>query len=86
MENMRKWIAQFLFDFDQTIPPLDTLEKFLRGELPELDANKKKEASKRKSGALAHLLRLDLVCLCELLLGPVHRVGRLGRDIVVPVH
>ena len=50
-ENMRKWIAQFLFDFDQTIPPLDTLEKFLRGELPELDADKKKEASKRKSGA-----------------------------------
>ena len=50
MENMRKWIAQFLFDFDQTTPPLETLEKFLRGELPELDANKKKEASKRKSG------------------------------------
>ena len=51
MENMRKWIAQFLFDFDQTTPPLETLEKFLRGELPELDADKKKEASKRKSGA-----------------------------------
>ena len=38
--NMRKWIAQVFSEFDPKCP-LDSLMKFMSGNLPELDTNKK---------------------------------------------
>ena len=48
IESMRTFIAQFFFDIDNK-SPLKVLQKFLDGELPELDCTLKKETTKRKS-------------------------------------
>ena len=47
-ENMRSWLANYFFVYDKN-DPLESLKKFITGELPELDVTLKKEQNKRKS-------------------------------------
>ena len=46
---MKKFLAQYFFDIDKT-SALDTLKKFINGDLPEHDVSKK-PSTKRKSDA-----------------------------------
>ena len=46
--RIRSFIANYFFDIDNVLP-LKVLQKFLDGELPELDVTLKKETTKRKS-------------------------------------
>ena len=45
--SMRKFLGEYFFNFDNTTP-LESLQKFIKGELPELDVTFKKEPIKRK--------------------------------------
>ena len=46
--SMRSFLAKSFFDLDKNTP-LESLKKFIRGELPELDVTLKVEPTKRKS-------------------------------------
>ena len=46
--SMRSFLGHYFFDHDKN-KPLESLQKFMKGELPELDVTLKKEATKRKS-------------------------------------
>ena len=46
--SMRSFLSDYFFNYDKKTP-LESLKKFMKGELPELDVTLKKEATKRKS-------------------------------------
>ena len=47
-DSMRTFLAKSFFKHDNN-SPLDTLKKFIKGELPELDVTLKNDPKKRKS-------------------------------------
>ena len=51
-DSMRTFLANFFFDYDKHAP-LESLQKFMKDELPELDLSLKKEPNKRKSESRA---------------------------------
>ena len=51
---MRSWIAKHFFAYDDN-NPLESLKKFILGELPDLDVTSKKEPTKRKSESRSEL-------------------------------
>ena len=65
---MRSWLGDFFFKYDKSMP-LESLTKFMRGELPEIDVTLKKETSKRniesKSGLQSKKNKTDKAVVAE---------------------
>ena len=67
-ESMRSWIAKHFFAYDNTTP-LESLKKFIIGELPDLHVTSKKEPTKQKSESRSGLstkkTKTDLTAITE---------------------